>query len=939
MSQRHQKGKFMLRNVNKISLGAALLSGVVALAVTGCKPAETTASLLAEAKVYQDKGDTKAALIQLKNAVSKSPEDGEARMQLASAYSSAGDPVSAEKEVRKAISLSVAPARTMPVLGKSLLAQGQFQKLLDDIKPEAATGSALLLAMQADANLALGERAKAKTLYSQALVAQPNSGEALIGLAKLAMIDKDMDSGQRYAAEAVAKDAKNPEAWMFKGMLLRGQNKPEEALVAYDQALLLKPDHRSAHIEKAYTEITLGKFDLAKTDLDAARKLTPGNLVVTYTQALLDFSQGKNALALESLQKVLRAAPEHMPSILLAGAVELNLGSIQQSEQHLKKYVEANPGNLYARKLLAQALLRSSMPNDAVAALAPALKEPSEDPQLLALAGQSYMQSKDFEKATGYFEKASALAPKAAALHTSLGLAKLGQGDKVKAVSELELAASLDAKSPNAGIALIQTELSLKHFDKALIAADNLEKQQPDNPQVLNLKGAVYLGQNDAPKARAAFDKAVTLQPTFFPAVANLAQLDMHEHKPEAAKARLLALLEKDKKNIAAMTALAEISLAERDRAQATSWLEKASSENPDAVAPAIRLASHYLRDHQAPKALLLVRKYQTADPTNADLLDLLGQSQLANKDPAGALETYSKLAKVLPKSALAQLRLAAVHMELKNDSAAAEDLKRALAIEPNQVQARLAQVNLAMRRNNPDEAMTLVRQLQKQYDKNPVGYLLEGDVLVMQKKYPQALPAYEKAFALAKSPQLLIKMQEVLKQLGKEKEGRARLDQWSREQPNEPVVALYLAELALGEKQYKEAITRFEALQKVAPGNPVLLNNLAWAYQQEKDPRALPTAELALKAAPDSPAVLDTIGWMLTEQGNAARAVPLLQKAHQSAPNATDIHYHLGVALQKSGDKLAARKELDKLLLNNKSFPQLEDAKSLLKILQSNIR
>ena len=38
--------------------------------------------------------------------------------------------------------------------------------------------------------------------------------------------------------------------------------------------------------------------------------------------ALLDFTQGKNAAARESLQKVLRSAPDHMPSILLAGAVE-----------------------------------------------------------------------------------------------------------------------------------------------------------------------------------------------------------------------------------------------------------------------------------------------------------------------------------------------------------------------------------------------------------------------------------------------------------------------------------------------------------------------------------------------------------------------------------------------------------------------------------------
>ena len=41
-------------------------------------------------------------------------------------------------------------------------------------------------------------------------------------------------------------------------------------------------------------------------------------------------------------------------------------------------------------------------------------------------------------------------------------------------------------------------------------------------------------------------------------------------------------------------------------------------------------------------------------------------------------------------------------------------------------------------------------------------------------------------------------------------------------------------------------------------------LNNLATAYQQEKNPLALEYAEKAYKLAPDSPAVLDTLGWIL---------------------------------------------------------------------------
>jgi Flp pilus assembly protein TadD len=116
-------------------------------------------------------------------------------------------------------------------------------------------------------------------------------------------------------------------------------------------------------------------------------------------------------------------------------------------------------------------------------------------------------------------------------------------------------------------------------------------------------------------------------------------------------------------------------------------------------------------------------------------------------------------------------------------------------------------------------------------------------------------------------------------------------------------------------------------------PNNPIILNNLALAYQQEKDARATATAELAFKYAPDSPEVMDTLGWLLVEQGNTARGLPLLQKAASLSPKA-DVRYHLAVALNKSGDKAGARKELEKLLSGNTDFAKVGEAKALLKTL-----
>jgi putative PEP-CTERM system TPR-repeat lipoprotein len=936
MADRPTKESRMPRHPNKLKLTAALLSGAFLVAgLSACnRTTQSTESLLGDAKQYEQKGDRKAALIQLKNAVEKSPDNGEARLALGDLELTMGDAVSAEKEFRKARSLGIPADRVLPSLGKALVQQGKIKDVLTDVTPEAAAKSAPLLVLRGNALLSSGKADEAKQAYDQALALNPNSGEAFIGLAQHAMVGNDRDSADRYAQEAVAKDPKNPEVYMYRGTMLRAQGKNDEALAAYDKALALDPNNRNVHVEKAYVQITRGKFPEAKAEIEAADKASPGNLLVTYTRALYEFSQGHFAPANESLQKILKVAPDHLPSILLAGASEMNLGLLQQADQHLRKYLESNPNDGYARKLLAQNQLKSSEPAAAAATLAPLMKDATQDPQLLALAGESSMQIRDFGKASSYFEKAAALAPKAAPLRTSLGLSKLAQGDQAGALSELQLATSLDPKSTQATIALVQTELNLKHYDKALAAVQAQEKQQPDNVNIQNLKGAVYMVMGDHANARAAFAKAATLQPTFTPAAVNLARLDMQEGKPDAAKQRFMAVLAADKNNVSAMNALGELALAQAHPDEATSWFEKASAVSPDALAPALRLGRHYLQTRQPEKALTLARKYQPANPTNPDLLELVGQAQIATKDVPGALETYSKLASVLPKSPAPQLRLAGVHMLMKNDSAAKADLKRAIELQPDFVPARMAQVEMAMHAGQPQEALDLARQMQTAGDKTGVGYALEGDVQMAQKKPELAVPAYEKALALSKSPDAMLKVIQALSLSGKAKEAQARANGWLKDHPGDLRMGMFVAETELAAKDFKGAIVVLESMLKANPNEPATLNNLAWAYQQEKDPRAMATAELAYKLDANNPAIMDTLGWMLAEQNNAARAVPLLQKATGLAPKATEIRYHLAVALQKSGDKQGARKELNALLSANTPFPQQEQARALLNTL-----
>jgi putative PEP-CTERM system TPR-repeat lipoprotein len=925
----------MLHSNNKLSAGAGLAAALLlTAALAGCQN-ESSAALRAQARQYQLDGDINAAVIVLKNALESSPDDGETRFLLATMYIDTGEALTAEKEIRMALRLGHAADAALPVLGKALMLQGKFQKVIDETEQAAARKGADLLSVRADAYLAMGKPDVAKQLYDSVLQAQPKYAAALIGLGRAAYVARDVDAASKYAELALTTEPRNTDALLFKGDLLRAQNQPEQALATYDQVLAIAPRHRSAPIEKAYLEIAMGKFEAAQADVDAARKTTPGSVLVAYTQGLLDFSQGKNAAAQESMQKVLRVAPEHMPSVLLAGAVSLNLGSLHQAEHHLRHYLEKNPDNVYARKMLASTLLRSGHTPDALTVLAPALKGTQQDVQLLALAGESYMQSRDFNNAADYFEKASALDPKAANLRTSLALSKLGKGDKVQAVSDLQMATRLDTTSQVAGIALVRTELGLQHVDNAYAAVLALEKAQPGNAAVQDLKGMVYVGKKDMAQARASFNKALVLQPSYYPAAGNLAQLNLHENNPDGARQQLQSFLDKNKTSVEAMTALASLAASERKTAQATRWLEAASAIDPNAIAPAVNLLGQYLLVGKNEMALNLARRLQVTYPDNPDLLDLLGKSQLANGDQENALSTYKRLAVALPRSAQAQMQVAALQLLLKQSTAAESYLKAALAMQPDFPAAQLALAELYVRKGWHELALMEAARLQRKYPKAAAGFQLEGDVLMGQSKPTQALPVYQQALAFKKSSELIIKIANALRAAGKPEEGGRRLAQWMQQHPEDVRVQLYKAETLLADKQYKLAAGQLESTLKQHPKNVVALNNLALAYQQSQDVRAQQIAEEAYTLANDQPVIMDTLGWILVEKGKTARGLSILQKASAQAPQARDIRYHMAMGLYKAGDTAAARKELELLVSGNMQFAQADEARALLKQLQ----
>jgi putative PEP-CTERM system TPR-repeat lipoprotein len=924
-----EKMKFK-RSETKMALSALLLS--LLLAACGDKPE----AMLVSAKDYLAKNDSKAAVIQIKNALQSNPNLPEARFLLGSALLEGGDPVGAETEFRKALELKHPQDQVAPLLAKALLTQGQVKKLTDEAVNFDLTQSSAKASFQtslASAYAMQGKSDLSQAALNAALAAEPGYGDALILLARQKAAKRDFDGAIAMADEVIAKTPKSFEAWKLKGDVLRyGKEQLPQALAAYRKSIEIKPDFLPG--QTAVITMLLQQNNLAEaaTQTEQLKKSAPNHPQTKYFEAHLALQKKDFRLARELTQQVLKSAPSNVLGQQLAGAIEFQLSSLVQAEAYLSKVVQLAPDLPLARRLLVLTYLRTGQPAKAMSTLLPGLNREQVDPELLSVAGEVYLQNGDVNKAEEYFAKAAKLAPKDARKQTALALTHMASGQVDSAFEELQNIAASDA-GISADLALISAHLRRQDFDKALKAIDSLEKKQPDKPLAANLRGRALLAHKDLASARASFERALVIDPTYFPAVASLAALDMGDKKPDEAKKRFEAVLAKDPKNGQALMALAE--LAARSGAapaEVAKLIGNAVSASPTDPAPRLLLIDFYLRSKDVKSAASAAQNGVATIPNSPELLDSLGRTQQAAGEFNQAIATFKKLVGMQPLLPQPHMRLAEVHLAAKNKEAAGNSLRKALEIKPDLLAVQRALIALDLDGKRVSDAVKTALNVQKQRPKEAVGFILEGDINASQKSWDAAATAYRDGLKQVNAPELAIKLHSALQASGKPLEADKFSANWQKDNPKDAVFLFYQGDGAIGRKDYVGAEKHYTAVIKLQPGNSVAYNNLAWVTAKLNKDGAVAYAEKANALAPNQPAFIDTLAMLLSEKGNYAKAVELQNKAVSLQPENALFKLNLAKIHNKGGKKDLARKELDELAKLGDKFAGQAEVASLLK-------
>ena len=889
--------------------------------VTGC--GNDPAEMVASARQYIASNDFKAAEIQLKNALQEAPSHAEARFLLGQIRADGGDYAGAVKEFERARGAGYAEDRVVPALALALLKTGAIQRVLDDfsnVQLGNPGGDAALRAVVGDALVAVGRPQDGRAAYVQALSAVPTEPRARIGLARLKASEEDFDEARRIVAAVLEESGPFAEAHELLAGIAMMQSDLPLAMAELRKAIDADPKRPANHFRLVSLLIQQREFEQARAALEEMKATTGGRQVyAVYLKAYLDFLEGKNEEALDGINKVIGVVPDFLPARMLIGAIHLRKSEFNQTLHHLGVVLSAQPENRIARQLAAYAHLMSHNPDAALDLIEPMLDSDGLDRGLLQLAGQAHLARGDFDKSAEYFARALEDRPEDTAARIRLGVSRLGLGDSEQGMADLAEAARLDEQGIRADIALSMARLKQGRIDQSLEAVAGIERKQPDNPLGPNLRGGALLAKGDTDGARKAFDQALEKDPGYLPAAINLARLDFAAKDGDTARKRLAKIVDMRPGDANARLALVDaMTKAGASPEDLEKELRTGIKAAPTSVQLKVALASLLTSRGQPKDALAVAQQAQTQEPDNVRVLGVLGAAQLASGQAEQAVSTFSQLAAQNSRSQTAMLLLASAQNAAGNLSGADQTLQKARLQFPDELKVVQALVALRLTHRDFTGAARAADEWRRKFPDAVDGYLLTADVAIHKSDWRNAIENLKKAQSIDPKAKTVIALHATYSASGDEKAAAGVVTEWIKTHPDDLSVRGYLAESALRTASYENAVRYYKDMVEVAPDNPLLLNNLAWAAAKINDPKAQAFAEKALELAPENPAILDTVGMLSSAKGDHSRAVELLERAVAAAPKSVSIALNLVRALAKAGDRDRARELLDRLEKEN---------------------
>jgi putative PEP-CTERM system TPR-repeat lipoprotein len=922
-----------------MTTGNKILALLLASLLSACGYALSDSERIDSAAEMMTQGDYRGAAIQLKNVLTRNPDNPDARLMLAHVHLGQNDIESSEKEARIAAELGASGKSIALLRLEIMLARSEYTDLLAALSlVEDVLSPAQVLQYRGAALTGLRNGDAALQTYRDWQVIEPDSADAAVGEAKAVAIQGHTDEAMDLLNKLLARYPKHADGWLTLANLHYSNGNYEPARQAFKESLAALEGQANvrqsviALLGLADTDLMLQDVVAARATIQLLKQYAPTAPESMLQSARLSILEKDFPEAARKLQKLDQMFPDNVRVLTLLATVQWRIGNIQQAGSHLSRVVSLVPNNLHARKMLAQIQLRQSNTSAALETLDPLLSLQDGDPELYRLLAIADFQTGNSKRAIEGMLRYMQLNPDDKETRYQLGEMYLRSGEPEKTIELLGTMPFSDTAGFRRERILLAAYQRLGHVESAVEITDRLIKVQPPVPEALNLAADYYFLAGMTRQSRDILERSREIGPDNIDTLLQLAQLELSENQHQNARALYGSVNRIDASNLPALIGIARVAFETGDTAAAIQFLRLACDKHPAEAVPRMLLAKTYYAAGDFDAAEAQAREILRMGSINPGLSRSLGRllMQLGAMEEARA--QFEGAVRHAPASIDALVDLAHYQFAQDEIEQATATLDRALALNPASRAAQAAMVVIELHQGRTNEAARRLAELQSRYPDDLALSLLHGEVLFAAGAFVDAADAFNEAIAMGAGLNTVMREYESLRRANGERDPALALLRWLNQYPDDLFAQMQLAQHYQQRGASTDAIELYDKLAQSRPENPTILNNLAWEYYRVGDlERARGLAEKAREIQPDSGDIADTLGMVFRGLGDYEKAIVVLHEAVALSPQNPEIQYHLAVTLAEAGNHGEAQSILRAIVESDRSFPSRPEAMALI--------
>jgi Flp pilus assembly protein TadD len=343
---------------------------------------------------------------------------------------------------------------------------------------------------------------------------RPGLAEAWVALGTTATLRSDWHGLEEISGQLRKSSPNSVDALLFHATARINQGDAAGAEADLNHLLQLAPDHPRPYLKLGQLRVSQKRYNEAKVLFRQALSRDPNSVEAVRGLAGIDLATNKPVDALKFVQEQINHNPNSSALYLVQGEIQLQSKQPELAETAFSRAVDLDHTNIGALVLLAQTRFSLGKTDLAITNFQKAIDLSPRDPHLYVALGTLYEKSGDWQRARDSYQKALAIQPEDALASNNLAYLLLDHnGDVTVALSLAQTGRKGLPDLPNSADTLGWAYYNNGAFSVAAPLFEDAIKKVPNNQTYRYHLGLTYKKLNDTARAKAEFEKAISLDP------------------------------------------------------------------------------------------------------------------------------------------------------------------------------------------------------------------------------------------------------------------------------------------------------------------------------------------------------------------------------------------------------------------------------------------